>query len=421
MTQSARKTPPWCVRQRTRTGKVELGAFRTEGLSLPGDAFIALSSRATLFAATSSKDLAWDYPGFIVALKPNQRSLAPKVARQYIVSDIYAYLRQQWHIVSGLKGEKIRMSRSIDEARSVAKMLLEKGHCSQEQHDEIMDLILRLEEQFTGPDFRDEYKIRAGDLFMQIGVDPDPRPKKNAVHALTAYQGAARLEQRKHQTLIMLHYLTPRFLQVRGVVRQLEDRIDKLKQSLDKQGGLTTAYRRYVEQGSRATQYRLLAELKLFSETIDTLTVVLPFSPQAGLAKSACESLREIVAEGRLVDVAERDSYMKEMRFRVTLLRLLVRVERDIVLPLTVLQDKDPRAEHDEQRRKIFTTTQLEINLLLSMILKESTCSLSRLRDLEPWLAKLKLCTQNKFEDHRITRDDAKAFARYLMLAHTET
>lgn len=421
MTQSARNKRPWNIIRRLRTGKVQEGAIRTEGLSLPGDAFISLSSRNELFQSTPSKDHVWSYPGFIVAMKHNQRALAPNAARQYIVTDIYAYLRQQWHVVSGLKGEKIRMSRSIIEARSVAKMLLEKGHCTQEQHDEIIDLILSLESQFTGPDFRDEYKIRAGDLFMQIGVDPDARPKKNAVHALTAYQGAARLEQRKHQTLIMLHYLTPRFLQMRGIVRQLEDRIDKLKQSLDKQGGLTITYRRYVEQGGGATYHRLINELGSFAGTIDMLTMILPFSPQAGLAKSACESLREIVAEGRLVDVAERDSCMKEMRFRVTLLRLLVRVERDIVLPLTVLQDKDPRAEHDEQRRKIFATTQLEISLLLSMLLKESTGSLSRLRDLDPWLAKLRLCTQNRFEDHRITRDDAKAFARYLMLAHIES
>ncbi|MCA9389328.1 MAG: hypothetical protein KC585_01840 [Candidatus Magasanikbacteria bacterium] len=414
----AKDVRPWVMTKKSYKAQLKEGPILGEGIYLPGRAFSSLTplSESVRHGRRRFAEKRWSYPGFVIAPNRSRQNSTQKSVTHYVVADIYGYMRQQWYIVSGLKDERARMKRSVEEARATANLLLNKGHCTEEEHDHIMSAILRLEAQYTDPDFRDEFKIRAGDLFMQVGVDGDPRPMRNAVHAMTTYRGAAHLEKRQRNTHIMLHYFQPRFLQVRGVVRQLEDRLHRLAQALAKKGRLTRAYHAFQSRINRQTRNDLITELGDFSDGILMLTWIQPFAPQALRAKQLSDELCETVSLGEHHEV-DMEALFQEVCFRVMLLRLIVRVERDGVLPLTLLEPQLAETSEREHRSRIFDVVQRDIATLHQKILDEQNASLSLLTGLDPWLEKLRLCSRNNFSHHGIMRNDMKCFSSFLVTA----
>lgn len=416
-----KKTPQkvraWQMVQQSFEVRTNEGIVRTNGLTLPGRACISMRSLGSVLPKKErrSNQPMWNYPGCILAPKAGRKNSAE---REYqVIGELYGYMRQQWHITTGLKNETIKMTRAVIEARAVAHLLLEKGHCTLSEHNEIIARLLALEAMFTDPDFRDDYKIKAGDLFMQVGVEPDPDPRKNAPHSLTTFAGARHLEKRKQQTLIMSYYLNPRFLQIRGVVKQYEDQLNEVKTKLGERGTLRMSYRAYKRRADRDSRNQLIGDLGFLEQKLFNHATTLPFAPQARAARMACSAMREQINAKTDVDFTKTDALFDEMVFRVSLLRLIVRVERDIILPLTVLEIREPAAEESEQRRQIFAATQEDIRKLFELIQAESKKSLARLKELSVWIAKLDYCRRNKFEDHKIVREDAKRFVEYLVLA----
>lgn len=395
------------------------GFIRSEGLTLPGRAFISTRSFAAVFPKKErpANRPAWGYPGFIVAPKVAQAKLSRKAPDHQVIGDLYAFLRQQWHITAGVKNETVKMTRAVIEARAAAHMLLNKGHCPKSEHDEIMKRIRVLEDAFTDPDFRDDRKIKAGDLFMQVAIEPDRDPRKNAVHAMATFAGARHLEARKKLTLLMSCYLNPRFLQVRGVVRQLEERLDHMKMKLSKNSSLRMAHVSYKARSDRQSRNRLIADIGFLEQDLFHFAHILPFAPQARVARADCLSMRMEITSKSGPNFDKFEALLEDLLFRVTMLRLIVAVERDVILPLTVLKLHKPEPGDEEHRRQIFAATQEDIRKLFDRIQAESDKSLKRLKELSFWISKLDFCKRNKFEDHRIVRDDAKKFVEYLVLA----
>ncbi|MFO0764907.1 MAG: hypothetical protein U0487_02570 [Patescibacteria group bacterium] len=406
----------WRIQSRTYRATVKEGSMVCKGLSLPGRAFLCKYSRQELFGDPPKPMPEWAYPGFIVCSKPRQRELSATAPREQIVSDIYAYLRQQWHMVRNTEDESFHVGRAVHEARAVAGLLLNKGHCSQEEHDALIQRIVALEASYANPDFRAERKIKAGDLFMQVAVDPDANPSKNAVHALTTHAGARQLELRLHETLMIGYYLQPRFLAIRDIVRQLEERTQRIKQIVTPQG-LQSAYAQFRRDLSESMRHKVIDFAEELWSELGIFCFVMPFSPHALAAKRAAAAIRDALASGRVDHLAALDAHMVELYVRVMLMRLIVRIERDVILPLTVLEIRQPAPEDDASRRRIFEVVRKDVADLAARVRAESTKSLSRLTGLDAWLQKLDFCQRNTFENHRLVREDAKAFVRYLTFA----
>lgn len=392
---------------RKRRFQVSIDGFpdSVEGIKITNGAIICTEVPAVSVSGC-------EFPGYIIAHKPNQSALKNGASRDMIVRDIYAYARMMWYIVRGERHEKMRMDQCAIEARAIAHFLLEKGYQERPEHERVMHALTLLEDQFTVRDFRNERKIQAGDLFMQVAVDPRTEAQKKATQAMTVFAGVRRVEQRAHESFMIHYYMHPRFLQVRALLRRLEQRTHEMSAYFSR-SRLPLLLNGVRDQQSQAV-YRAIEQLDELWSLSGLLMVVMPFAPQAAYFRREVISLRERLSRGERFSEEVLTTSYREMRFRMSLIRLIMRVERDVIMPLSVLEKREPNPEELVQRKNIFRIAQSDLRKLYEAIERESSDLFEPLFHQESWLERLRLCTKNTFEDHELLRTDCKRFVRYL-------